>query len=108
MGSIAIAGGKRRPAAREKALSSYAHPHGHDQVMADSLEDHTHDDGVEERSLLVLYATETGNSLDIAERVAREARRHHFHTRVMSMDDYPLVNTTQTLQPLAHGCARQS
>ncbi|KZV82038.1 riboflavin synthase domain-like protein [Exidia glandulosa HHB12029] len=52
--------------------------------------EHAASDG-EERILLVLYATETGNSLDIAERVAREARRRHFHTRVTSMDDYPLA-----------------
>ena len=49
-----------------------------------TLEEHDH-------GLLVLFATETGNSLDVAERVAREARRRHFHTRVTSMDDYPLV-----------------
>ena len=50
-----------------------------------------HHQGHEERVLLVLYATESGNSLDVAERVARQARRRHFHTRVVAMDDYPLV-----------------
>lgn len=54
--------------------------------MAVTLEVHA-----EIRDLLVLYATETGNSLDVAERVARQASRHRFHTRVLSMDDYPLV-----------------
>ncbi|EJD43010.1 riboflavin synthase domain-like protein [Auricularia subglabra TFB-10046 SS5] len=52
---------------------------------------HPHEHEHEERALLVLYATETGNSLDVAERVARAARRRHFHTRVAAMDDYPLT-----------------
>ena len=46
----------------------------------------------EERAILILYATETGNSLDAAERIAREARRWHFHTRLASTDAYPLVS----------------
>ena len=45
-----------------------------------------------ERAILILYATETGNSLDAAERIAREARRWHFHTRLASTDAYPLVS----------------
>lgn len=44
------------------------------------------------RVILILYATETGNSLDAAERIAREARRWHFHTRLASTDAYPLVS----------------
>ena len=47
----------------------------------------------EERAILILYATETGNSLDAAERIAREARRWHFHTRLTSTDAYPLVSS---------------
>lgn len=43
-------------------------------------------------AILILYATETGNSLDAAERIAREARRWHFHTRLASTDAYPLVS----------------
>lgn len=42
----------------------------------------------QERSILILYATETGNSLDAAERIAREARRRHFLTTVASVDTY--------------------
>ena len=34
-------------------------------------EDNAH---AKQRALLILYATETGNSLDAAERIAREAR----------------------------------
>jgi sulfite reductase alpha subunit-like flavoprotein len=52
-------------------------------------EDHEY---AEERAILILYATETGNSLDAAERIAREARRWHFHTRLASTDAYPLVS----------------
>lgn len=49
--------------------------------MSDSEEE-------QERALLILYATETGNSLDAAERIAREARRRHFLTTVASVDTY--------------------
>ena len=52
-------------------------------------ETHEH---AQERAILILYATETGNSLDAAERIAREVRRWHFHTRLASTDAYPLVS----------------
>jgi sulfite reductase alpha subunit-like flavoprotein len=42
----------------------------------------------DERHLLILYATETGNAFDAAERIARESRRRHFHTTLSSVDDY--------------------
>lgn len=41
-----------------------------------------------DRRILILYATETGNSLDASERIAREARRRHFYTTVASVDAY--------------------
>ena len=50
------------------------------------------DEHAGERAILILYATETGNSLDAAERIAREVRRWHFHTRLASTDTYPLVS----------------
>ena len=50
------------------------------------------DDHAGERAILILYATESGNSLDAAERIAREVRRWHFHTRLASTDAYPLVS----------------
>lgn len=45
-------------------------------------------DDLDERKLLILYATETGNSLDAAERIAREARRRHFQCKVAGVDEY--------------------
>jgi sulfite reductase alpha subunit-like flavoprotein len=50
-------------------------------------------DGVEEipRELLILYATETGNSQDCADYIARQCRRIAFRCRVVSMDKYSLV-----------------
>ncbi|KAG8701613.1 NAPDH-dependent diflavin reductase [Ceratobasidium sp. 395] len=44
----------------------------------------------EDRTILILYGTETGNSKDAAERIGRTARRHHFLARVIGMDDFPL------------------
>lgn len=45
----------------------------------------------QERRLLILYATETGNAQDIADRVARAARRLQFRSQIMSVDCYSLV-----------------
>lgn len=49
----------------------------------------SHDE--QERRLLILYATETGNAQDVADRVARTFRTLHFQSRVMSVDCYTLV-----------------
>ncbi|KAB1209832.1 NADPH-dependent diflavin oxidoreductase 1 [Morella rubra] len=38
--------------------------------------------------LLILYATQTGNALDAAERVAREAERRACLVKLLSMDEY--------------------
>ncbi|KDQ16442.1 hypothetical protein BOTBODRAFT_107008 [Botryobasidium botryosum FD-172 SS1] len=43
-----------------------------------------------ERSLLVLYGSETGTAQDAAERIGREALRYHFRTRVVAMDEYSI------------------
>jgi sulfite reductase alpha subunit-like flavoprotein len=44
--------------------------------------------------LLILYGSQTGNALDVAELVCREARRRHFAPRLMSADAYvPLVSS---------------
>ncbi|KAF7725891.1 NADPH-dependent diflavin oxidoreductase 1 [Apophysomyces ossiformis] len=40
------------------------------------------------RSLLILYGSETGCAQDVAETIGRQARRRHFRTRVFAMDDY--------------------
>jgi hypothetical protein len=48
-------------------------------------------DTEEVRSLLILYATETGNAQDAADYIARECRRICFQCRVASVDSYSLV-----------------
>ncbi|KAL5722167.1 multidrug-resistance type transporter [Ranunculus cassubicifolius] len=40
------------------------------------------------RRFLILYASQTGNALDVAERVGREAERMGFPAVVLSMDDF--------------------
>ncbi|ORZ21163.1 hypothetical protein BCR42DRAFT_406956 [Absidia repens] len=40
------------------------------------------------RSLTILYGSETGCALDVAETIGRQARRRLFRARVMAMDDY--------------------
>ncbi|KAJ3540375.1 hypothetical protein NM688_g6234 [Phlebia brevispora] len=42
------------------------------------------------RELTILYATETGNAQDIAERLARYCRRLYISARVFSIDDYSI------------------
>ncbi|KAJ6612272.1 hypothetical protein B0H10DRAFT_2053037 [Mycena sp. CBHHK59/15] len=48
------------------------------------------DSGAGDRSLLILYATETGTAQDLADRLARQCRRIHFACRVLSTDKYSL------------------
>lgn len=57
--------------------------------------------GAENRSLLVLYGTETGKSQEIAQEIGRTAEGLRFQTEVEEMNDVPLVssNTTTTLLP---------
>ena len=50
-------------------------------------------DTEEVRSLLILYATETGNAQDAADYIARECRRIRLQCRVESVDSYSLVRT---------------
>lgn len=54
------------------------------------------DDEAVPRTLLILYATETGNAEDTAFRVARQCKRIDFYARVASVDTYPLVSVTAT------------
>eukprot|EP00898_Chlorokybus_atmophyticus_P000268 jgi/Chlat1/1241/Chrsp115S00755 len=42
----------------------------------------------ERTKLTVLFGSQTGNAQDVAERVAREARRRHYAPRVLAMDAY--------------------
>ena len=41
--------------------------------------------------MTILYATETGNSLDVAEQIARAALLRGFQIRLVCTDEYPLV-----------------
>lgn len=45
----------------------------------------------DERKVLILYATETGNAYEVAIRVANEAKRRHFLPQVRGMDQYSIV-----------------
>ena len=36
--------------------------------------------------LLILYGSQTGNAQDVAELIAREAERRHYHPRVLAAD----------------------
>ena len=42
--------------------------------------------------LLILYATQTGNALDAAERIGREAERRGCAASVSSIDDFDAVS----------------
>lgn len=44
-----------------------------------------------ERRLLVLFGSQTGCAQDVAERVARAAKRRWFRSQVLPMDDYEKV-----------------
>lgn len=54
--------------------------------MSDMLNGQRHD-----RSALILYGTETGNSQDVAEELGRITERLHFLTRVCEMDEVDIV-----------------
>lgn len=44
-----------------------------------------------DRTALVLYGSETGNSQDVAEELGRITQRLHFWTKVCEMDEVDLV-----------------
>lgn len=46
-----------------------------------------------EKRLLVLYASQTGNAMEAAERLGREADRRHCPVAVLSIDDFEPVCT---------------
>jgi sulfite reductase alpha subunit-like flavoprotein len=54
--------------------------------MAENVNGQRHD-----RSALILYGSETGNSQEVAEELGRVAERLHFMTRVTEMDSIELV-----------------
>jgi len=47
----------------------------------------------DDRSLLIVYATETGNAQDAADYIARQCRRIAFQCRVVSVEQISLVNS---------------
>lgn len=61
---------------------------------------------MEERpKLLILYATQTGNALDAAEQVAREADRRGCSVKLLSVDEYDAVSLPfHALILLTHAC----
>jgi sulfite reductase alpha subunit-like flavoprotein len=46
---------------------------------------------MDNRSILILYGTETGNAKDASEKIGRLARRHRFSARVVAMDAFLVV-----------------
>ena len=96
-----------------RSCNSFSCPFGRVEVLAhgscireqapryffgNSIMNSNHNDGAsEDRTLLILFATETGTAQDVADRIARECRRIHFKCRVSSMDVYPLVNLPHVL-----------
>lgn len=54
--------------------------------MPDNTSGQRHD-----RTALVLYGSETGNSQDVAEELGRDLERLHFTTSVCEMDDVEIV-----------------
>ena len=47
--------------------------------------------GEKQRKLLVLYASQTGNALDAAERIGREAERRGCPASIVSTDEFDPV-----------------
>lgn len=65
-------------------------------------EERTDDTGgklAENRTLLVLYGTETGKSQEIAHEIGRVAEGLRFQTQVEEMNDVPLVSPNITTSP---------
>ena len=51
---------------------------------------------MDERSLVILYGSQTGTAADTAERIWREAKCRHFKTRLLALDEYPIVRCFRT------------
>jgi sulfite reductase alpha subunit-like flavoprotein len=58
----------------------------------------TYEEVSEDREILVLYATETGNAEDTADKIARECRRIQVRCRVVDIESYSLVRRTAFLK----------
>ncbi|KAK2613861.1 hypothetical protein N8I77_000737 [Diaporthe amygdali] len=64
-------------------------------MEAEERTDGTRGEVPENRSLLVLYGTETGKSQEIAQEVGRAAESQRFQTQVEEMNDVPLKELAQ-------------
>lgn len=63
-------------------------------MEAEERTDGTGKEAAEDRSMLVLYGTETGKSQEIAQEIGRAAEGLRFQTQVEEMNDVPLVSST--------------
>ena len=45
--------------------------------------------------ILVLYGSQTGTAKDVAERIFRDGRRHHFSATFLALDNYAIVSITK-------------
>nr|Q6NRG5.1 RecName: Full=NADPH-dependent diflavin oxidoreductase 1; AltName: Full=NADPH-dependent FMN and FAD-containing oxidoreductase [Xenopus laevis]AAH70785.1 Ndor1 protein [Xenopus laevis] len=45
-----------------------------------------------QQNLLILYGSQTGTAEDLAGRLSREAKRHHFNCRTEALDEYRVAN----------------
>lgn len=68
-------------------------PSGQDETMTATLSDHqvVRAPGIENRTMIILYGSETGNAEEIAMALGRMTERLHFQTRVDEMDNFKLV-----------------
>ncbi|CAM8994534.1 unnamed protein product [Rhodiola kirilowii] len=57
-------------------------------IQAVTTSSESHRMGMNKHRLLILYATETGNALDVAERIGREADRRACPVTIRSIDDF--------------------
>ena len=57
----------------------------------------TDDQHNQDSRILILYATETGNALDVAEQIAQEALNRSYEVHLASTDEYPLVSVSSAL-----------
>lgn len=62
--------------------------------MTEDVQGQRHD-----RTALILYGSETGNSQDVADELGRMAERLHFVTRVSEMDAVEIVCPISWAQP---------
>lgn len=75
---INISSSQHTTNSRTMSFTHHVHHHGHAH----------HDD---DRSLTILYATETGNAQDTADRIAAHLRSIHMNCRSHDIGEYPLV-----------------